>query len=42
MGFVAAVPLPPVRLKGKSEELRIYNAVALRNSDWKGDATRPG
>jgi len=39
---VAAVPLPPVRLKGKSEELRIYNAVALRNSEWKGDATRPG
>lgn len=39
---VAAVPLPPVRLKGKSEELRIYNAVGLRNQDWKGEATRPG
>jgi len=39
---VAAVPLPPVRLKGKSEELRIYNAIGLRNQDWKGEATRPG
>ena len=38
---VAAVPLPPVRLKGKSDELRIYNAVALRR-DWRGEATKPG
>ncbi|HEY4184424.1 MAG TPA: adenylate/guanylate cyclase domain-containing protein [Polyangia bacterium] len=39
---VAAVPLPPVRVKGKSEELRIYNAVGLRNQAFKGEATRPG
>jgi adenylate cyclase len=39
---VAAVPLPPVRVKGKSEELRIYNAVGLREHGWRGEATRPG
>ncbi len=26
-GQIAAVPLPAVRVKGKAEELRIYNAV---------------
>jgi adenylate cyclase len=39
---VAAVPLPPVRVKGKAEELRIYNAVGLRNRDYRGENTRPG
>jgi adenylate cyclase len=39
---VAAVPLPAVRVKGKSEELRIFNAVGLRTLDWRGEATRPG
>jgi adenylate cyclase len=31
---VAAVALPPVRVRGKSEELRIWNAIGLRNPDW--------
>jgi adenylate cyclase len=39
---VAVVPLQPVRVKGKSEELRTYNAIGLRNQDWRGEATRPG
>jgi adenylate cyclase len=39
---VTVVPLPPVRVKGKSDELRIFNAVGLRARDWRGDATRPG
>jgi adenylate cyclase len=39
---VAAVPLPPVRLKGKAEELRVYNAVGLRHKNFRGETTRPG
>jgi adenylate cyclase len=39
---VAAVPLPPVRLKGKTDELRVYNAVGLRNRSYPGENTRPG
>jgi len=38
---VAAVPLPPVRVKGKTDELRVYNAVGLRAREWSGDTTRP-
>jgi adenylate cyclase len=44
-GHIAAVPLPPVRVKGKSEELRIYNAVGVRDRsvrDKTGESTRPG
>ena len=39
---VAAVPLPPVRVKGKADELRVYNAVGLRDRDYRGENTRPG
>jgi adenylate cyclase len=39
---VAAVPLDPVRVKGKADELRVYNAVGLRTKDWRGEATKPG
>ena len=39
---VAAVPLPPVRVKGKTDELRVYNAVGLRNREYRGENTRPG
>jgi adenylate cyclase len=39
---VAAVPLPPVRVKGKADELRIFNAVGMRNKEWRADNTRPG
>src|SRR5882672_10897847 len=41
-GQIAAVPLPDVRLKGKADELRIYNAVGLRERRRTGDNTRPG
>jgi len=39
---VAAVPLPPVRVKGKADELRVYNAVGLRQKDPRVETTRPG
>jgi adenylate cyclase len=38
---IAAVALPPVRVKGKSEELRIWNAVGLRASEWRSENTKP-
>jgi adenylate cyclase len=41
-GEVAAVPLPPVRVKGKTDELRVYNAVGLRDRAYSGENTRPG
>jgi class 3 adenylate cyclase len=41
-GDVAAVPLPPVRVKGKTDELRVYNAVGLRDRAYSGENTRPG
>jgi adenylate cyclase len=41
-GEVAAVPLPPIRVKGKADELRIYNAVGLRNRTFPAENTRPG
>jgi class 3 adenylate cyclase len=40
-GEIAAVPLPAVRLKGKADELRIYNAVGVRNRGDVGENTRP-
>jgi adenylate cyclase len=39
---VAAVPLPPIRVKGKADELRVYNAVGLRNRTFPAENTRPG
>src|SRR3954465_1875421 len=39
---VAAVPLPPIRVKGKTDELRVYNAVGLRNRTFPAENTRPG
>ena len=39
---LAAVPLPPVRVKGKADELRVYNAVGLRHQDYRARDTRPG
>jgi hypothetical protein len=35
------VPLPPVRVKGKTDELRVYNAVGMRAREWSNDTTRP-
>jgi len=39
-GGISAVPLPPMRLKGKTEELRLYNAVATRHHPtWASEKT---
>jgi adenylate cyclase len=37
---VDAIALPPVRVRGKSEELRIWNAVGLRHPDDWTDTSR--
>ena len=39
---VAAVPLAPIRVKGKAEELRVFNAVGMRNRTFPAENTRPG
>ncbi len=31
----------PIRVKGKAEELRVYNAVGMRSRQWSSDTTRP-
>jgi adenylate cyclase len=38
---VAAVALPPVRVRGKADELRVWNAIGMRDSEWKSDTTKP-
>jgi hypothetical protein len=38
---VAAVALPPMRVKGKSEVLRVWNAIGMRSSDYKSETTKP-
>jgi adenylate cyclase len=38
---VKAVALPPVRVRGKSEELRIWNAVGLKPTEWRAESTKP-
>lgn len=38
---VAAVRLPPLRVKGKEKELNVYNVIGMRSSDWRQESTRP-
>jgi adenylate cyclase len=40
-GRIAAVPLPDVRLKGKTGEIRIFNAVGTRDRRGADENTRP-
>lgn len=41
MDRVAAIRLPPVRVKNKAEELKVWNAIGLRSSEWRHESTRP-
>lgn len=38
---VAAIALPPMRLKNKSQEQRVYNVIGTRNVAPRQDTTRP-
>jgi adenylate cyclase len=40
---VAAVAMPPMRFKNKSEEHRVYNVIGLRSTpSWRSETVRPG
>jgi adenylate cyclase len=40
-GAVDALALPPVRVKGKEQELKIYNVIGLKGEEWRQERTRP-
>lgn len=40
-GAVDAVTLPPVRVKGKEQELKIYNVIGMKGEEWRQERTRP-
>ena len=39
---VEAIALPPVKVKNRNEELRIFNVIGMKGQDWQRDYTRPG
>jgi adenylate cyclase len=38
---VSATALPPVRVKGKTDALRVWNITGLRSPGWQGESTKP-
>ena len=38
---VMAAALPPVKVKGKTDALRVWNVTGLRTPVWQGEATKP-
>jgi len=40
--FVEAQSLTPVKVKGKEQELKIYNVIGLKGEEWRQERTRPG
>ena len=36
---IDAIPLPPVRVKGKAEEMHCYRVLATKEQNWSGDPT---
>jgi adenylate cyclase len=38
---VDALLLPPVKVKGKEQELKIYNVLGLKGEEWRSERTRP-
>jgi adenylate cyclase len=39
--MVTSSALEPVRVKGKTDALRIYNVTGMRGTDWRAETTRP-
>jgi adenylate cyclase len=39
--FVASAALDPVRVKGKTEKLQIWNVTGMRAPDWRAEITKP-
>jgi adenylate cyclase len=40
-GAVDAIALPAVRVKGKAEELKVYNVIGMKGEEWRQERTRP-
>jgi adenylate cyclase len=38
---VAAVAMPPMRFKNKSEEQRVFNVIGMRGHEWRQETTKP-
>ncbi|HJX52306.1 MAG TPA: adenylate/guanylate cyclase domain-containing protein, partial [Polyangia bacterium] len=38
---VSATALPPVRVKGKADALRVWNITGFRSAGWQGESTKP-
>jgi class 3 adenylate cyclase len=38
---VNATALPPVRVKGKTDVLQIWNITSMRTPDWRAETTKP-
>ena len=36
-----AIALPAVRVKGKEQELKIYNVIGMKGEEWRQERTRP-
>lgn len=39
--MVNATALPPVKVKGKADALRIWNVTSMRTPDWRAETTKP-
>jgi len=39
--MVNATALPPVKVKGKTDALRIWNVTSMRTPDWRAETTKP-
>jgi adenylate cyclase len=39
--MVNATALPPVRVKGKTDVLRVWNITGMRGPDWHAETTKP-
>jgi len=39
--MVNATALPPVRVKGKTDALRVWNVTSMRTPDWRAETTKP-
>lgn len=38
---VNATALPPVKVKGKTDALRVWNVTSMRSPDWRAETTKP-
>jgi hypothetical protein len=39
--MVNATALPPLKVKGKADALRVWNVTSMRMPDWRAETTKP-